>query len=81
MKHQVRRVIGTALVGAALTLGIGSALGTATAHAAQCGIKDGNGVVHCDDGSYQYVDFRGHLIIKDRNGNVIRDLSPSEPWY
>lgn len=75
-----KAVAGAAMVGAA-ALGTAGAFGAGQAAATTCGLKDSQGIVRCDDGSYQYVDHRGHLIIKDRYGTVIMDLSPGQPWY
>lgn len=46
-----------------------------------CAPKDHQGVVRCDDGSVQYIDSRGHLIIKDKTGRIVRDLPPNTTWY
>lgn len=76
-----RVTVGVLAVGAAGAMGILGGVGSGTAEAATCGLPDAHGVTHCSDGSYQYVDGRGHLIIKNAAGKVIRDLPPNVPWY
>lgn len=46
-----------------------------------CGFRDTLGVVHCNDGSSQYVDIRGWLIIKDSHGRIVKQKPPTEVWY
>lgn len=46
-----------------------------------CGLPDADRVVWCSDGSHQYVDDRGHLLIIDRFGNLRLDLPPNTAWY
>lgn len=88
LSPQLRNNLTLRLVGGVLAAGaaasafgiLGVGAGTADA-ATACGLPDAHGVVHCSDGSYQYVDGRGHLIIKDAGGRIIRDLPPNVPWY
>ena len=67
-----------AIVGSAVLFGAASASATTT-----CGLPGVDGVVHCSDGSHEYVDDRGHLIREHPDGSVT-DLPPatlSSPWY
>lgn len=79
-KRQRIRVAVLLAAGAVVCSG-GVLASAGTAEAAVCAPKDHQGVVRCDDGSVQYIDSRGHLIIKDKTGRVVRDLPPNTPWY
>ncbi|TSD93260.1 hypothetical protein FOS14_23465 [Skermania sp. ID1734] len=81
LTRTIARIAATA--GLAVAGGAGMAVTghAGTAAAATCGLPDAHNVIQCDDGSSEFVDTRGHRVIVDAQGAVVRDDPPGTAWY